>query len=489
MKFVYVPSRYSGSGYKYFSFLRQEYGGVELLLGNLKQDLKVIRPDLVFVQGDWMQTYKVPLNLGIPYVLVEHDVMSLRTKLSNVELANEERMITCARAVIFTSEDHADYVTSKYVNCPEHRVIHLKPLLKDVNFKRNDKKLRGKHLVYAGGIQLEKSRHARYGYRSYHEVFKSFIDVGWTVHLYPNNRNKTARFDYKDLGCELHHPLPYNELLREIGIYTAGLLGYAKNGVPSQAFDYTQKCRPNKNWDYLAAGIPTIAVNAGNAANEAVKGGWGIRADLGNGGLKNIHKRLPEITDKMRFSQVMDLSKKKFDEIIMIGLTKKRSNERIEIIEKVKGGKIVINNSDKWFITKDRVIDPKTGRLLYGRNRRIPYKEAVRLGLVEKVKVKKPAPTENKVIVPTENKAVVPKEVIIPKKDEKKEEELPNVQVDPAKMEHLEIGAQLKKEIYYCGSLTQAGKPCRIRVKNKGDKCKRHDMGFVREGESRLADK
>lgn len=101
---------------------------------------------------------------------------------------------------------------------------------------------------------------------------------------------------------------------------------------------------------------------------------------------------------------------------------------------------------NQWFITDKRVIDPATGRLVYGKGRRIPMTEAIRLGLASSPKQ---GPEENKLLIPEENKLLVPEEN--------------------------------KEVVFYCGSLTKSGKPCQIKVKNQGDKCKNHNMEFVRE--------
>ena len=43
----------------------------------------------------------------------------------------------------------------------------------------------------------------------------------------------------------------------------------------------------------------------------------------------------------------------------------------------------VFPQDDLWYVTRKRVVGPD-GRLLYGRNRRMPMTEAIRLGLVKK---------------------------------------------------------------------------------------------------------
>jgi hypothetical protein len=101
-----------------------------------------------------------------------------------------------------------------------------------------------------------------------------------------------------------------------MGRYTAGLQGFNKDGVPNRSFQYTQTCRPNKTWDYLAAGIPTIGVNPGNTAR-IYEGKWGIVArGLSKESLIDLHKSLPEIDEATRRENVIEADTDKFKAII-----------------------------------------------------------------------------------------------------------------------------------------------------------------------------
>ena len=62
------------------------------------------------------------------------------------------------------------------------------------------------------------------------------------------------------------------ELFRELSQFTAGLQGF---NFQEDSFEYARICRPNKIWNYLAAGIPTIGFNPGNGI-ELYRDKWGV---------------------------------------------------------------------------------------------------------------------------------------------------------------------------------------------------------------------
>jgi len=323
-----------------------------------------------------MHYYMIPKKYDIPYVLFEHDIHSLRANLTEWQTRTEKEMLESAAGIIFTSEDHLAYCRQTYPNMTTNTgIVHLRPLKKDLAFEPLPK-LDGKHLIYAGGLTSSPS--GNYGYRGYHKIFKAFIDSGWAVHLYGN---RYIQYDitsgYASLGCTIHKWVPYGALLQEASQYTAGLQVFNKDdGVPLKAFEYTQTCRPNKTWDYLAAGIPTIGLNPGNCAKIYIEGGWGVKIeDTSPKTLSNLE--LPDIPPGLRFEQNMDRDIPEFDRVIKIALGLKR--HVIKVIE--TEGEIKVDLK-KWHIVEKTVVEK--GRILYGKGRRITMSEAERLNLVPK---------------------------------------------------------------------------------------------------------
>ena len=386
-----------GSAYKYFTVLKAHFDGMLLsnkgddfagtnigVITSFKSSIKRLKPDLIFCRGDWLRYYEMAIDAEIPYVLIEQDVHSLRSNLLPRQIAKEKLMIESAAGIIFTSEDHLAYCQEQYEVPDNYVIVHLRPLLQDLAWLPKEK-LPGKHLVYAGGI-IKNAPGSKYGYRCYKRIFKAFVDAGWTVHIYgsKNQYDTVSKYARENKGIVPHGWFTYPKLLQEMSQYTAGLQAYAKVDVSDRAFAYTQSCRPNKTWDYLAAGIPTIGLYPGNCAKIYQDGGWGIVVpDTKRSTLENIE--LPSFSKSLRFEQVMDNDLAKFEKVI--GLALKLDEKETKNHWKEEGEKKVGVEGKHWFRLEKAVME--NGRLLHGRGKRIPLSEAIRLGLYRKETVKK----------------------------------------------------------------------------------------------------
>lgn len=262
------------------------------------------------VEGDRCDDYRIFLRRGIPYILVEQDVWTFRNPGANP--AAEREMIENAACILFTSEDHVAFLQQKYT-LPPYRVVHLRPLAKDLDFEPLPK-LPGQNMVYVGGIVPWEQRDGLFGYRCYHEIFKALMDCGWTVHIYPAWKTADPGGSFASIGCIVHPPVEQGSLYREISQYQAGFQGYA----PYASQEYVYACRPNKLWEMLAAGIPTFGFNTGPAARIYDRK-WGYVAKS----LKDfpaVTERVlaMEIPDDLRRREVMDHDIEAFRELVEI---------------------------------------------------------------------------------------------------------------------------------------------------------------------------
>jgi hypothetical protein len=322
-----------GSCYKYYAYLMGRYGGVLLSPGDhAAREVERFRPDLLFVHGDWSQTYRIALDAGIPYVLVSQDVSSMRRELSPEELAAEKEMFENAASVVFTSRGHVPFCQDRF-RLPPYDVISLRPLARDVAFTPSGARLPGKTLAYSGGLVASAGRNGNWGYKCYLDDFRRFLEAEWEVHLYPDTGSAGTAEDYAAIGCTLHPFLPYPLLLRDLGRYSAGFLGYVRRDVPEKAFAYTQTCMPNKLWDYLAAGIPTIGYNLSEDQAATVRP-WGVLAsdpdDLVQSAEEAIDRAeaLGAEISRRRFDEVIDADGPTFDEIVERGFNAPRRAPR-----------------------------------------------------------------------------------------------------------------------------------------------------------------
>ncbi len=257
------------------------------------------------VFGDHGKEWRRCAEADVPFVLVENDVASLRSR-STASVDNEREMHAAARAVLYPSEAMRDVCVARYK--PAHtEVVMLRPLARDLAFEPRPREERT--LVYAGGIRdIGAARGRGYGYRLYHDIFAAAIAAGWRVIVHPSARTGELS-GYAAIGVEVREHVPARDLYQALSGYAVGLQGYAEEGYG------TRYCVPNKTWEYLAAGIPTLGVNGGLAAR-IYHGRWGIA-----GGVEDVAKNLArlewfDVPANVRAREVMDADAPAFDRLV-----------------------------------------------------------------------------------------------------------------------------------------------------------------------------
>lgn len=333
----HISKWYEGTAYKNINFMKDNFGGVIIKdsIPELVDYIQKEHPDMMVVRGDSRPDYKIAIKYKIPYLLIENDINSLRRGFTDEVSQQERHMVENASAMILTSEEHAKYfiklAKESGWRLPYFKVIHTRPLKKDIEGIEPKKKLKGLNLVYAGGIMPGwKHRKKAYGYRCYHKIFEAFIRAGWKVHIYSASYNTWRLSEYKGIGCRVHDRLPYKALIQEMGKYTAGFHGYNQMGIAKMAYQYTQMCIGNKIWDYLAAGIPTIGFQGGKGMN-IYKNKWGIVIkDLEEDTIEKIPEKLEKLkmTEKMREKNVMDKDIGKYKKLIKTVMRDAGNKER-----------------------------------------------------------------------------------------------------------------------------------------------------------------
>lgn len=306
---VLMPKRepVDGSRHKYSTMFSRVCA-----LDHIPWPLKLEAYDLGIVFGDNSPDYKRLLAAGVPYILVEQDVYTIRNK--GADPAREKEMIENAACVLFTSEDHLEILSGRY-KMPPARVVHLRPLAQDLDFEPLPK-LPGQNIVYAGGIVTWESRGGLFGYRAYHEVFKRLMECGWTVHVYPAWKGSERQPDYAAIGCVTHGHVSQGDIYREMSQYQAAFHGYAK--FADQHYCYV--CRPNKLWEGLGAGIPIFGYNGGPAA-AIYHGKWGYHTTslrmFGSVSEKILDLK---ILQSVRLREVIDGDLEEFRELVEIAM-------------------------------------------------------------------------------------------------------------------------------------------------------------------------
>jgi hypothetical protein len=294
---------YLGSSYKFGEALRQ-LCDVEVLEDD-EPDLasRVKSCDGAVVKGDRDTAYRLATSLGKPYMLIWHDVASMRDATGGHE-ESERAMAAGAASVVFISEPTHVFCEWHY-KLPRHDVIALRPLERDLDFVPLPK-LPGKTLVYVGGIMEASKASTPWGYRCIHQALAAALSAGWQVHVYPSLPRPKATYELQHLGCSVHTAVPEAVLPRELSQYTAGLQAFNEAGVPKAALGYARLAWPNKTWLYLSAGIPTIGTNPGFESPRIYGGKWGVCLSSLDDFDGLDPAALPLITEELRHSQTIE---------------------------------------------------------------------------------------------------------------------------------------------------------------------------------------
>lgn len=233
--------------------------------------LRHVQARFAIVNGDIHPEYKAALRAGIPYLLFQHDVHTMR----GVKDDEERRKLVNASAVLFTSEEHRDYCIERY-DLEHTWLVPLKHLQADIVTKPGSP-FEGRTVAFSGSILGDDARNGDFGYRAYGSILRDFVALGWTPHIWTQTcfRHQHGN-ELADSGCVVHAEVTQDVLYQQMSRCTIGLQSYAPYGTKASKA-YAMTCRPNKLWEYLAAGIPTLGVNGGRGM-AVYDGKWGVAA-------------------------------------------------------------------------------------------------------------------------------------------------------------------------------------------------------------------
>ena len=129
-------------------------------------------------------------------------------------------------------------------------------------------------LVYEGRATLpEQYENLKGGtgshYCDYRDIAKEAKELGIDFHLYSGKEDKRFLEVYGDL-CHVHPGFAYSDLLNHISRHDWGLVG---NTVKNTQWNAAM---PNKLFDYMAAGVPSVVIGASESAKLVEEYGFGI---------------------------------------------------------------------------------------------------------------------------------------------------------------------------------------------------------------------
>lgn len=106
-------------------------------------------------------------------------------------------------------------------------------------------------------------------YSNYLDLAKKCREIGIDFHVYTTRNNAKVRKQYDEV-CYLHEPEGYERLIKVIGQHDWGLVGNIKK------FPEWDNALPNKFFEYMAACLPIVSINAKESSELIKEYGVGI---------------------------------------------------------------------------------------------------------------------------------------------------------------------------------------------------------------------
>jgi hypothetical protein len=218
-----------------------------------------------------------------PVVLDVHDTYLTRTTdeeyqqamsegKPHVRVTTEERnAFQAADALVFVSETVEKETKSEFAL--EQPSIVLPSYVPKEMYRYHTKEWLG-GLVYEGRVTVPSEydglrNGTGSGYCDYLNVANATAKAGMDFHLYPGRDDEEFIKTYKDLAI-IHPGYSFDKLLDQISRHDWGLVGNL-NDNPQW-----NKTLPNKLFDYIAAGVPVVSINASESSKVLEQYGIGI---------------------------------------------------------------------------------------------------------------------------------------------------------------------------------------------------------------------
>lgn len=223
---------------------------------------------------------------GAPFIAHQHDIYSMR-KADYFE----PHLHAASNALkVLTSHEHMHYLCDRWgFSSDNYTIIQNLPVLAwQPEIPKPPYKIPNS-VVYFGGIQVDPAHET--GYRFYLPQWNRLVEAGIQVHIYTHGmvtRHVHNTFRSHPLMF-LHNRIPHADLYEEISKYEVGFAGYNNlGGVPESSQRFCVTCLPNKAFDYMFAGIPTLAYNMGAGAGLVSQ--WGENVSSVDGLVDAFHK-------------------------------------------------------------------------------------------------------------------------------------------------------------------------------------------------------
>lgn len=220
--------------------------------------------DIIHVHNEpsWPVTVAKAILPDIPVVLDMHDSMIFRTPEEEYTSSEERISYEMADAMVFVGEKCREIINPKIPSCV------LPSYVNETFYQMSSWQWVG-GLVYEGRVDTPEQKEFMH-YCNYVDLCKETQEKGLPLHIYCPGVNEPKFKDYYASICHLHPALVYDKLLGVLGCHDWGLCGNTKE------YREWDLAMPNKLFEYMAGGIPVIALNCGEVAEFVEKHGIGI---------------------------------------------------------------------------------------------------------------------------------------------------------------------------------------------------------------------
>lgn len=236
-------------------------------------------------EPSWFVT-AIKERCDVPVVLDVHDSFLARTTPEEEDKQREEGLDTfrvsveernnfqMADALVFPAQKFADIILKEFkIKVP---YIILPSYVPRQFYQYHGKSWLG-GLVYEGRVDLQSDvdsspKLRNFQYCVYDQFVKEAHDIGMDFHLYATRKDKPFMDIYEDVSF-VHAALGFEDLLAHIGRHDWGLVG---NVTKTAEWDVAF---PNKLFEYIAAGVPIVAINASTCGEFIEEHGIGMQVE------------------------------------------------------------------------------------------------------------------------------------------------------------------------------------------------------------------
>lgn len=250
---------------------------------------------------------------GVPVILDVHDSYLARITPDEEEalkkqgekpariLTEERNNFQLADGLVFPGEKFGNLVRKEF-NLQQPSLI-LPSYLPRKLYKYDGREWLG-GLLYEGRVDLKAETTGRlhgFRYADYENLARKTHEIGIDLHFYVTRKDKPFMDVYDDISY-VHEPRTFDQLLKSISRHDWGLVGNLEY-TPDWDIAF-----PNKLFDYIAACVPVVAINAAAVAEFLLKHDIGIVVESMEELAKrwNEHERCRKNLMKLRQNFTMD---------------------------------------------------------------------------------------------------------------------------------------------------------------------------------------